>query len=236
MAGVAGCPAEAVPAAGRRALDLSGNPAARGRCQPVCAADRDHGRGFPVFRAPPGRGYRHRRDRRDRADAPRFRPGGRGRGGACPKPRSRCRGAGARRRPRHPRCRGIPRHLPRRAQGGGGRAHRHLRHHAERAQDQLRLYPPRQADRFGRGLRGRGVRGKAGPRDRGALCRRRLSVEFGQFPVSRRRAAGRACALRAGHGDRGGSSGRRRKQRSRFRAAGGRARSAARRRSRSTTR
>ena len=50
------------------------------------------------------------------------RPGGRGRGGACQKPRSRCRGAGARRRPRHPRCRGIPRHLrspgSRRAEAG----------------------------------------------------------------------------------------------------------------------
>ena len=87
-----------------------------------------------------------------------------------------------------------------------------------------------------RRLRGRGVRRKAERRDRGALCRRGLSVEFRQFPVSRRRAAGRACALRAGHGGGGGGGGRRRQQRSRLRAARRRRRSPARRRSRSTTR
>ena len=51
---------------------------------------------------------------------------------------------------------------------------------------------PRRADRLGRRLRGRELRGKAGRRNRRALCRRRLSVEFRQFPVPRRRAAGRA--------------------------------------------
>ena len=51
------------------------------------------------------------------------------------------------------------------------------------------------ADRRRRGSSGRGVRREAGRRDRGALCRRGLSVELGQFPVPRRRAAGGARAL-----------------------------------------
>ena len=87
-----------------------------------------------------------------------------------------------------------------------------------------------------RRLRGRSVRGKAERRHRGALCRRGLSVEFGQFPVSRRRAARGACALRAGHGGGGGGGGRRRQQRSRLRAARRRRRLPARRRNRSTMR
>ena len=63
----------------------------------------------------------------------------------------------------------------RRPQGGGGRAHRHLRHHAERAQDQLRLHPPRQADRLGRGLCRRSIRRKARtPKPRRAMSPRAI--------------------------------------------------------------
>ena len=57
-----------------------------------------------------------------------------------------------------------------------------------------------QAVRRRRGLCGRGVRRKAQLRDRRPLRGRGLSVEFGQFPVSRRGAAVGAQALRAGDG------------------------------------
>ena len=82
LAGVARCPAEAIPAAGRRALDLSGNLAARAGIAMFAPPIVITGAEFPLLRAPPGRGNRHRRHRRDRADAAQFRPGDRGGGGA----------------------------------------------------------------------------------------------------------------------------------------------------------
>ena len=118
------------------------------RCRAVRAADRGHRRRFPLFRAAAGRGPGHRRHRGDRADAPRFRPGGRG--------RRRARQAAAIRTPwcwRWPPTTSSSIVEAFRAtclaglEGRAGRPHRHLRHHADRAQDQLRLYPPRQGDR-----------------------------------------------------------------------------------------
>ena len=136
----------------------------------------------------------------------------------APQQRSARRGAGACRRSRHPRPGRIPRGLPCRRRRRTDRPDRDLRHHAERAEDQLRLYPPRPADGRGRGLCGRGLRRKARCRDRRALCRAGLPVELRQLPVPRRRAAGRAQALRAGHGGSRRGRGRGRQQRSRVRA------------------
>ena len=64
----------------------------------------------------------------------------------------------------------IPRHLPRRPRRRRSRAHRHLRHQAERAEDQLRLYPAGRADRRHAGAPRQAFRREAGRRHRRELC------------------------------------------------------------------
>ena len=70
-----------------------------------------------------------------------------------------------------------------------------------------------------RRARGRALRREAGRRHRRALRQGRLSVEFRQLPVPRRRAAGRARAARAGNGRGGRRRGRQGHHRSRLPAA-----------------
>ena len=78
-----------------------------------------------------------------RDSAPGHRRGDRGRRHA----RSAGCGAGTRRRSHHSRRRGISRHLPRRPQRRRRRPHRHLRHQADRAENQLRLHSSRRGRR-----------------------------------------------------------------------------------------
>ena len=123
--------------------------------------------------------------------------GGRHRRGHRGRPPARPRrgGAGARRRPHHPRRAAVPRHLSRRPRSRRGRTHRHLRHQADRAQDQLRLHPAGRGHRQERRARRQELRREAGCRDRRPLRPRRLSMEFRQLPVPRRRTAIRTWRL-----------------------------------------
>ncbi len=67
------------------------------------------------------------------------------------------------------------------------------------AEDELRLHPPRRAARARRrAMRSTPSSKSRMPRRPPRYVRRRLSVEFRQLPVPRRRAAGRTRALRAG--------------------------------------
>ncbi len=106
-----------------------------------------------------------------------------------------------------------------RPRGGRGRPYRHLRHQAERAEDQLRLYPAGRGDRHDRCAQGGALRREAGRGDGQKICGARLLVELRQFPVPRRRAAGGAESLRAGDGGGNRSLRQGRHQRSRFPAA-----------------
>ena len=150
---------------------------------------RHHRPEFPFLRPPAGRGRGRRGDGGDRAAAAGLRPGHRGcdRGRAPTRPG--CRGSGARRRPHHPRRAAVPRHLPCRPRGRRGRQDCHLRHQADRAEDQLRLHPAGRGDRQRRRACGQEFRREAGRRHRRPLRARRLSMEFRQLPVPRRRAA-----------------------------------------------
>ena len=114
VAGLARGPAEAVPAAVRHALDLSGHAAAGVGSGAVRAADRHHQCRLSLHGAGATRRDRHRGRHPAGADAARFRAGDRGRCRLCADARRRRDRAGARRRSRGARHRGLRRRLPRR--------------------------------------------------------------------------------------------------------------------------
>ncbi len=153
----------------------------------VRAADRDDERRLPVFRPLPGRGARHRRHRRARADAARLRPRDRGRRRIRPPARSRRDRAGDRGRSRHPRRRSV-RTMPA-AAGRDAAAAGHIVTFGIRPTAPKTSYGYiRRGEALGFDGRqpGRGLRGEAGCRDGGHLRGAGLFVELGQLPVPRR--------------------------------------------------
>ena len=201
------------------------------------AADRHYRPEFPFLRPPAGRGSRRRSDRGDRADAARFGPGHRGSDRGRRAARSAGRGARARRRPHHSRRRrnsappASPAAKPRTPAASSPSASSR----PSRRPATATSFPAKPSAR--RRARGQALRREAGCRDRRAIRARRLSVEFGQFPVPRRRVACRTRTARAGRWRR---RSRRRstnaRDRPRIPAAGTRTPSRARRRNRSTMR
>ena len=98
-----------------------------------------------------------------------------------------------------------------------GRGHLcHLRYSADRPENVLRLYQGRCAARSRRLLCGRRLYRKTGCGNGGTLCRRGLSMEFGQLSVSGRHAARRTRPARAGDGAGGCDCSDARQNRSRF--------------------
>ena len=210
MAGVARGEAQAISAAVRSALDLSGDdpPGRRGRG--VRTAHHRHQSSIPVPGRRAARRDRGRRRHPARAASAQLRSRDRRRRGACAAAGRSGGRAGAGRRPRRHRRRGLRRSLPHRARRGRERAYRSVRCHAGSAGDRIWLYPPRQVPARGR-LRRREIRREAGRGDGARLPRARLSVELRQPDVRRpplpRRISRFRCRER--HGGHGSGRGRR---------------------------
>ena len=83
---------------------------------------------------------------------------------------------------------GVPRRVPRGADGCGSRAHRDVRRAARTRRHRIRLHQPRR-DHFRQGPRGCEVRREAGSGDRGRLRQVGLSLEQRQLHVPCRGAA-----------------------------------------------
>ncbi len=216
MAGVAGDDAEAVHSAAWRLVDVPGDLAPP-RSGDLRRAGGHHQSRLSVSRSGADAADRRLGRHRPGAGAPRF-GRGRGRGLRTGEPaRRRCGRRGLRRRPCGARRRDVPQPVPQGRRGGVAGLYRDAGHQADPSGDRLRLYPSGRAGRGGRGRRqGRGLRRKAGPGDRRTLYRRRLSVEFRQFLLPRRRHARRAAGLPAGDRQRGGRGLRRRPSRPRL--------------------
>ncbi len=139
LARVAGNDAQAVHRAVRPSLDLPGHGAARRRPR-FRGADRRHELRLSLSGQGAARRDRRRGDDRQRADAPRFRPGGRDRRRAGEPPLAGNRGRRIRLRSRHHSAGGVPRGLPRSREGGRARLYRDARRYADRTRDRVRLH------------------------------------------------------------------------------------------------